>query len=342
MKLRLEFTPLLLAEGDRVWLDIATMNGAKIRIGGSDGARMVLRPAPFNESAPLFEQKALLPARAEYGRMFGYVPWKFEKTSPDFTAPYAFGGPFDILFTAQGVQRALPHSFPADFYVEYSKPKYDWGNPADPEKDIAIRKFDIPAGVPAWAHLQRKIQNFRYRVLEWVGVNQNPDGQFGGGWNDDNDMLAGKLDMFLDGSSLARDIQAKMYAGLDATGYIQDGYCRIYPIDRLHVDDMLHDRFREIIYNPGEPSLFRRALRTAWRWDKPGETPLNWGTGKCFLYDKSILEWYWGKNNPQAAFTLSDTTSVNTRLLRLASFLDDRAFYEFTEARVYTDPAEHL
>lgn len=337
MKLRLEFTPLLLAEGDRIWLDIATMNSAKIRIGGIDGARLVVRPAPFYDSAPLFEKKALLPARAEYSRMFGYVPWKFEKTSPDFANPYAFGGPFDILYAAQGVQRVMPYSFPADFYVEYSKPKYSWGNPADPEKDISIRKFDIPAGTPRWAYLQQKIQNFRYRVLEWVGANQNPDGQIGGGWNDDNDMLSGKLDMFLDGSSLARSIQVKMYAGLDAAGYIQDGYCRITPIDRLHVDDMLHDRFREIIYNPGEPYMFRRALRTAWRWDKPGETPLNWGTGKCFLYDKSILEWYWGRNIPQAAFTLADTANVNTRLLRVASLLDDRAFYQFTDARVYTD-----
>jgi hypothetical protein len=150
-------------------------------------------------------------------------------------------------------------------------------------------------------------------------------------------MLAGKLDMFLDGSSLARGIQTKMYAGLDAAGYIQDGYCRIHPIDRLHVDDMLHDRFREIIYNPGEPYMFRRALRTAWRWDKPDETPLNWGTGKSFLYDKGILEWYWGRGIPQDAFALADTAAVSTRLHRLASFLDDRAFYQFTEARVYTD-----
>ncbi|MHB9027281.1 MAG: LamG-like jellyroll fold domain-containing protein [Candidatus Latescibacterota bacterium] len=337
LRLRLEFTPLFLAAGDRVWLDIATLNNAKIRLGGSDGARIVLRPAPRLESAPLFERKALLPARAGYSRMFGYVPWKFDGTWPDFKFPTVFGGPFDILYTAQGVKRALPNSFLADFYLEFSKPEYSWGNPADPEKDILIRNFDIPARVPGWAYLQQKIQNFRYRVLEWIGANQNPDGQFGGGWNDDNDMLAGKLDMFLDGSPLAREIQARMYEGLDAAGYIQDGYCRITPIDRLHVDNMLHDRFREIIYYPGDPARFRRSLGTAWRWDKPGETPLNWGTGKAFLYDKSIVEWYWGKNIPQTAFSLTDTASVNTRLTRLASFCDERAFYQFTEARVYTD-----
>jgi hypothetical protein len=337
LRLRLEFTPLFLAEGDRVWFEIATLNGAKIRLGGSDGARIVLRPAPFLESAPRYEKKALMPAIAEYTRMFGYVPWKFDHTSPDFRSPYAFGGPFDILYAAQAVRRALPRSFLAEFYTEFSKPTITWGNPADPEKDIAVKSFDIPPGVPRWAYLQRRVQNFRYRILEWVGMNQNPDGQFGGGWNDDNDMFAGKLDMFLDGSALAHDIRTRMYDGLDATGYIQDGYCRITPIDRLHVDDMLHDRFREIIYYPGEPARFRRALRTAWRWDKPQETPLNWGTGKCFLYDKSILEWYWGKNLPQEAFTLTDTTSVTTRLFRLASFCDDLAFYQFTDARVYTD-----
>jgi len=337
LKLRLEFTPLFLAHGDRVWLEISSMNSAKIRLGGPDGAKFILRPAPRLESAPLFERKALLPARAAYSRMFGYVPWKFERTWPEFTSPSVFGGPFDILYTAQGVLRALPNSFMADFYLEFSKPEYSWGNPADPEKDITVRNFDIPPRVPKWAFLQQKVQNFRYRVLEWIGANQNPDGQFGGGWNDDNDMLSGKLDMFLDGSPLARDIQARMYEGLDATGYIQDGYCRITPIDRLHVDDMLHDRFREIIYYPGEPARFRRSLSAAWRWDKPGETPLNWGAGKAFLYDKSIIEWYWGKNIPQTAFTLADTAAVINRLHRLASFCDDRAFYHFTEARVYTD-----
>lgn len=337
LRLRLEFTPLLLAEGDRIWLEIAFLNGAKIRIGGPDGARIVLHPAPLLESAPRYERKALMPAVAEYARMFGYVPWKFDHTSPDFRSPAVFGGPFDIIYAAQAVKRVLPRSFLADFYTEYSKPGIEWGNPANPERDIAIRTFDIPPGVPRWAYLQRRVQNFRYRVLEWAGMNQNPDGQFGGGWNDDNDMLAGKLDMFFDGSRLARDIRTRMYDGLDATGYIQDGYCRITPIDRLHADDMLHDRFREIIYYPGDPSRFRRALRTAWRWDKPQETPLNWGTGECFLYDKSIIEWYWGKNLPQEAFVLSDTTAVTTRLLRLASFCDDLAFYQFTDARVYTD-----
>lgn len=337
LKIRLEFTPLLLAPGDRIWLEIAAMNGARIRVGGSDGARIVLRPAPFLGSAPLFERKAMLPAVAGYSRMFGCLPWTFDGAVPDFTAPFAFGGPFNILYSAQAVGRVLPRSFPADFYREFSGLKYSWGCPADPEKDIVIRAFDIPAGVPRWAFFLRKIQNMRYRVLEWVAANQNPDGQFGGGWNDDIDMLAGKLDMFLDGSFLARDIQARVYDGLDAAGYIQDGYCRIAPIDSLHMEDMFHDRFREIIYYLGDPARFRRALRTAWRWDKPGETPRNWGEGKAFLFDKGVLEWYWGRNVPRNAFTLTDTSAVNTRLMRLASFCDDRAFYRFTEARVHTD-----
>jgi hypothetical protein len=337
LRVLLEFAPMILAEGDRVWLDLATLNGAKIRIGAPDGARIVLRPAPYLESIARYEKKTLTPAFAEYSRMFGYVPWKFDRTSPDFLAPQVLGGPFDIIYSAQAVKRAFPRSFLADFYIEFSKPSIAWGNPADPKKDIELKSFDIPAGIPRWAWLQKRVQDFRYRILDWDGMNQNPDGQWGGGWNDDNDMLVGKLDMFLDGSTLARTMQERMYAGLDAAGYIQDGYCRIVPMDRLHVDDMLHDRFRELIYYPGDPARFRRALRTAWRWDKPQETPVNWGTGKSFLYDKGILEWYWGKSIPQTAFTFADTADVNSRLLRFASFCDDLAFYEFTDARVYTD-----
>ncbi len=145
-------------------------------------------------------------------------------------------------------------------------------------------------------------------------MNQNPDGQFGGGWNDDNDMLASKLDLFLDGSRIAHEMRNRLYEGFDATGYIEDGYCRIAPMDRLHVDDLLHDRYRDLLYVTGDPAKFRRALRTAWRWDKPQETPLNWGTGKSFLYDKGIIEWYWGKTRPDSAFALADTARVTDRL----------------------------
>jgi hypothetical protein len=338
LRLLLDFTPLMLSAGDRIWLEIAAMNGAQIQTGGLEGAKIHLRPAPFAESAALFEKKELLPAAAEYSRMFGYLPWKFDKTSPVFTAPFAFGGPFDILYSAQSVKRFFPWSRLADFYLEFTKPKYSiWGELIEPEKNIQMKEFDIPENIPEWAFLQQKIQSFRYRILEWVGTNQNPDGQFGGGWNDDNDMLMGKLDMFLDGSSLTKNIQSEMYKGLDATGYITDGYCHITPIDRLHVNDLWHDRFRLLIYYLGDPAEFRRALRTAWRWDKPFETPMNWGKGESFLYDKSVLEWYWGRNLPLTAFSLNDTTVVQTRLRRIASICDDLTFHQFTEARIYTD-----
>ncbi len=74
LRLRLDFTPLMLAAGDRVWIEIAAMNGMRTRLGGSDGARIVLRPAPVAESAPRYEKKALVTALAEYSKMFGYVP----------------------------------------------------------------------------------------------------------------------------------------------------------------------------------------------------------------------------------------------------------------------------
>jgi len=338
LRLLLDFVPLMLSTGDRIWLDIATLNGAQIQTGGADGAKILIRPASFAESASLFEKKELLPAVAEYSRVFGYLPWKFDRTSPVFSAPVAFGGPFDILYSAQVVKKCLPWSRLADFYLEFTRPKYSiWGELIDPEKNISLKQFEIPAHIPKWAYLQQRIQSFRYRILEWAGAKQNPDGQFGGGWNDDNDMLMGKLDMFLDGSGLAKNIQAKMYNGLDSTGYVTDGYCHITPIDHLHVNDLWHDRFRAVMYRLGDPSEFRRALRTAWRWDKPFETPMNWGKGESFLYDKNVLEWYWGRNSPQTAFSLTDTSAVHARLMRLASFCDDLAFYQFTEARIYTD-----
>jgi len=337
MKLLLDFPPMMLAEGDRVWIELVSLNDAAIGLGGSDGARIVLKPAPVMESKSLYETKALMPAMAEFMRAYHFPPWVFEKIPPDFERPHALGGPYDTIFPAQAVKRVLPHSRLAEFYVEYAKDKYYWGNITKPAENIAMKEFDKPPTVPAWAFYQHLIQNFRYRILDWMAANQNDDGQFGGGWNDDTLIMRGRLDMPLDGSDDALRIFDRVFRGLDTTRLFAGGYCRISPIDRLHNGDFVRERYRLNIYKLGDPYVYRRSLETAWRWDKPDQTPVNWGLGKAFLFDKKILEWYWGKNIPHTAFKGMDENALNERLRRFASFLDDIAFHRYTEARVHTD-----
>jgi len=337
LRLMLDPPPLFLAQDDVIWIDIATLNGAKINIGGSDTGRIILKQAQYNESVQAYEMKALMPVMAEYTRAYHHQPWLFENIWPDIMNPHTFGGQFDSVMPAMAVQRALPHSRLAEYYVDWAKPKYHWGSFVDAEKNFPIKDIEVPESVPRWAFLQHRIQNFRYRIIDWLTANQNQDGQFGGGWNDDTLILRGKLDIPLDSCDRARDIFLKVYEGLDRTQIFGDGYCRIHPIDRLHNGDFVRERYRALIYKPGDPFIVRRALQTAWHWDKPESTPINYGGGKPFLFDKNILEWYWGSNVPVKAYRTASEDVIDTNLSRLASYCDDILYHRYTEARIHTD-----
>jgi len=337
MRLMLDFPSLMLAEGDVVWLDIATYDGAEILVGGNGGARIVLKPAPYLESVKEYETKALMPTMAEYMKAYHHQPWLFEKIWPDIMNPHSIGGQFDSIMPALAVKRLLPHSRLAEYYIEWAKPKYYWGSFVDPEKNFPIKHIEVPDGVPRWAYLQHVIQNFRYRVTDFLVENQNPDGQLWGGWNDDTLILRGRPDIPLDGHYAARDMFLKIYEGLDRTNIFGGGYCRIRPIDNVHNGDFVRERYKALIFKLGDPYIYRRALETAWHWDKPDETPYNWGGGKPFLFDKNTLEWYWGKRMPHTAYKTWSAEKLDENLSRLASYCDDILFHRFTEARMHAD-----
>lgn len=337
LRLLLDPPPLFLAENDVIWVDIVTYNNASIRIGGPESGKIVLKAAEYSESVAAYEAKALMPVMAEHMKAYHHRPWVFEKRWPDVLDPHTFGGQYDSVVPALAVQRVLPYSRLADYYVQWAQEKYHWGSFADPEKNFPIKDIAVPAGVPRWAYLQKLIQNFRYRVIDWLAANQNPDGQIGGGWNDDTLILRGRPDTALDGSDEALNLYLRVYEGLDHTNLFGGGFCQIRPIDNVHNGDFVRERFRAVVFKPGDPYIMRRALETAWHHDKPLMTPFNFGDGKPFLFDKNILEWWWGTNMPTEPFENRDWKSLDPQLSRLASYLDDHLLHRFTEARVHTD-----
>ena len=337
LKLLLDAPPLILAKGDVVWLDITTYNGADILVGGNDTGRIVLKPASRAESETAFEKKALMPTMAEFTKAYHHRPWTFEDMWPDIDNPHSFGGQFDSIMPALAVRRILPDSRLAEFYIAWGGPKYYWGSFTDPEKNFPIKDIPVPGGVPRWAHLQHIIQDLRYRIVDYLVENQNPDGQLWGGWNDDTLILRGRPDIALDGYTGARDLFLKVYEGLDKTNIFGGGFCQIRPIDNVHNGDFVRERYRALIFKPGDPYIYLRALQTAWHWDKPDRTPYNWGGGQPFLFDKRILEWYWGENTPDKAYETIDGATLDKNLSRLASYCDDNLYYRFTDARVHTD-----
>ena len=335
LRLLLDHPPVIMPAGDAIWLDIATLNNAKIKIGGTDGSRIVLKKAPFLESEKEYEMKGLMPVIAECTKAH-YQPWLFENIWPDIMKPHAFGGHFDSIMPALAVSRVLPNSTIARQYIALGRLPEGHVSELRNSSLIDTKKdeFDmgsVPENVPAWAYLQNKIQNFRFNVIEWMVDNQNPDGQFGEGWNDDVFMLQSKYDIPLDNCDSARDMYLRLFEHSDKTGMLKDGWIHIAPLDTLHAMDFHSERFQSLVYKLGDPYIVRRSLKTAWHYGKPDQTPQFYCEGLPFRFDHTMLQWYWGLNE-RHSYTSDSEDKIVDSLARTIMECDDIHFYRFTDA----------
>lgn len=335
LRLLLDIPPVIMPKGDAAWLDIASLNNAKIKIGGENGSRIVLKAADYFDSVDAYEMKGLMPVIAECTKAH-YQPWLFENIWPDIMNPHTFGGHFDSIMPALAVARVLPQSTIARQYIALGK--LPEGHVSELRKssliDMDKGEFDmstIPEGVPAWAYLQHNIQTFRFNVVEWLVRNQNPDGQLAEGWNDDVFMISGKYDVPLDSCDEARDMYLKFFVSLDKTEMLKDGWIHIAPLDTLHSLDFHSERAQALIYTLGDPYIVRRALKTAWHYGKPDQTPQYYNAGLPFRYDHTMLQWYWGINE-RRFYKSPGEDSIIDRLSKTIVECDDIHFHRFTDA----------
>ena len=147
LRLLLDPPPLILLAGDRIWLDVASHDNARIRIGGQPGSRIVLKKAPLEASEAAYESKGLMPVVAEATEAH-YRPWIFERISPmdhfhteDLTstrfhsALYELGDPHIVrraLETAWHLgkpDRTPQYYFGGEpFLYDYNVLRWYWGN----------------------------------------------------------------------------------------------------------------------------------------------------------------------------------------------------------------------
>ncbi len=78
------------------------------------------------------------------------------------------------------------------------------------------------------------------------------------------------LTVSLDSDPDARILYNNVFDGFDRSNLFKDGYCRIYPMDRLHNGDFIRERYKSLIYNLGDPRSATWAMEEAWRWEKTG------------------------------------------------------------------------
>jgi len=268
---------------------------------------------------------------------------------PSVDAPENFGGQFDMAYPWQAVLKVDPGNEIANIYKAYtdivdpSLPPtrivaYPYGRHPRDMNNIPDRHFEAPRNAPDWAVYFRVFQTHRNRIITWWRAHQRSDGQVGGGWNDDTLIFSRSFgDMILDSNPDALALYNRVFDGFDKTNYFKDGYCRIFPIDRLHNGDFVRERYKSLIYNLGDPRSAVWAMEEAWHWGKPDKTPMNYGDGRCFLFGKDVLEWYWGKRKVDTPYRLTNRPAVVEELRKAAIVSNDITLWRFTEAWVHTD-----
>ena len=346
LRIALDFEPLCLAEGDRVWLEIMATDGLTIVEGDTDRpSTIILRPA-FNvvDAENRYAMKAMRPAVLMYGRSYEYLPWEWDRIMPEVDAPEIFGGVFNVIYPWQAVLKINPGDRLANIYKAFTDlredgtPEYNEGSWPRDLDTIAYKHFDAPSNAPEWAVNFREFQAFRNRIIAWWRKHQRADGQVGGGWNDDTLIFARSYgDLQLDSSTNALILYNNVFDGFDRTGYFRDGYCRISPIDGTHNGDFVRERYKSLIYNLGDPRSAVWAMEEAWHFGKPEKTPINYGDGRAFMFGRDVLDWYWGRRPVKEPYRLEKPEVIFDALRKAATIHNDTLYWRYTDAYNHTD-----
>lgn len=138
----------------------------------------------------------------------------------------------------------------------------DSGATADVEPALA------PDDAPEWAVWGRELLGrYRWMAHHWV-ERQGPDGQIGGGWNDDPTLPGSFLALPLLGDEKTQAMFARIFDGLYETEILEEGIPRGHT-DALHASDFTTWQAHMMIFDYGEPRWLLRALemtRALKRW----------------------------------------------------------------------------
>ncbi len=346
LRVQLDITDIQTSAGDRLWLDLTFARDAEIEIGGQARSHVGIETAPVGEADPRYALKALQPALSSFTKIYSwYYPWILAAQKPDPEHPVTFGGYYDIVNYPPIILRTQPDHFIANALTELSLIKYDikpafsfegWENSSKFWPPLPVTKSDDS---PDWAfHMNYYLTRFA-EIVHWWADRQNPDGQVGGGWNDDvvfAPRIAGPL-LYL-GDAGARRMFNRVIEGHEQTDMLRDGYCRIVPIDAMHAEDRVRHRYEALLCEPGEPYKMKLAMRTAWRFDQPDQTPVNYFDGRPFQYDRDLLLWYWGRTPEYPVYSVT-REEVAAKMKQLAPAMNDIIRFRYTDAGMFTDGA---
>lgn len=359
MSLTIDFEDMVLTNGDRLWIDIGSVDKCEIKIGDkNDPAELFIQTIASAKAVDAYAAKELVPNKGEYSKMYEFMPWKVTRKKVILEKPESYGGAFDMIMPALAVHRVKPGDFVANFMIKMAgpdfrdghrinvgqqttpypagTPDYEETNQTHPAKADLVTLPNL-YGAPEWALYMQDFNKKRWAMSAWWAKRQNPDGQIGGGWNDDT--LFGSRDqpdMAQDGNNDEADMEDSVHTGIERTKLFKDGYCQIYPIDLLHTGDFISERYTTVVKNLGQAYVAEREMESARRLGKPEETPNTYYDG-AFKSAVNVFNWYWGKDVPTTPYVSKPLDQLAAEFRQFTSVFDEYSFYRMTGARVHTD-----
>ena len=359
MLLTIDFQDMVLTGADRLWIDIGSDEKCEVKMGDkNDPAELFVQTVASAKAVDAYAAKEMVPNKGEYSKMYEFMPWKVTRKKASLEKPESYGGAFDMIMPALAVHRVKPDDFVANFMIKMAGPDYRDGQlinvdppltpyaPGTPDYENNGQQHPAKAnivtlpnlyGAPQWALYMHDFNKKRWAMSAWWAGNQNPDGQIGGGWNDDT--LFGSRDqpdMPLDGNTGEAEMEDSVHIGIERTKLFKDGYCQIYPIDLLHTGDFISERYTTVVKNLGQAYVAEREMESARRLGKPEETPNTYYDG-AFKSAVNVFNWYWGKDVPTSAYVSKPLDQLAKEFRQYTSVFDKYCFYRMTEARVHTD-----
>lgn len=337
LSLNIDFQDLVLAKSDRIWIDLGTAGKTEILIGDAQNeATLSVFHVPSFVALDAYTEKEIIPAKGQYSKQYEYMPWQFSHKTVSIEDPYCYGGSFDMVMPALAVKRVKPRDFLARYFIEMAGDDFKDGNRKNPNTAPLIT-LSNSFGAPEWAVYMRDYNLKRWKIMDYWIRRQNPDGQVGGGWNDDT--LFGNMgfeDLGHDGNHGFIDLVNAVQTKFELTGLFRDGFCNIAPIDRMHTGDFISERYKTILYNLGQAHAIEREMESAWRLDKPEKTPVNY-YADGFKSSVNVINWYWGVDVPDKSYISKPISQLTHDLRSYTSILDSNNFYRMTGSHVMAD-----
>jgi Concanavalin A-like lectin/glucanases superfamily len=246
----LDFWDVVLDPQSRLWVELLPAQGLTLMTGES--SQVALWPG---------ERAKALAEFAHTQSQIAYSYWQLgseaggtsgsDPNAPGFALLGTITHNRELKLTLEWVRRHVP---------DHRLTNKLWAITHGKRRKVPVKPHLQPPGAPEWAVWGRELlERFRRMSHHWAD-RQGPDGQIGGGWNDDSDFPGVFLCLPLLGDTKTQRMFVRIFDGIEHTGYLRHGVSR-GPTDALHATDFLSWRAHLMLFDYGQPRHVERALR---------------------------------------------------------------------------------